>query len=535
MFDRLLPPRGRLASGGYLWALTPAGRVSFADGPIDPAAWDHAVIKHNARRTISRVELPGGALFVKVCRPATPRGWAREWLRGPKARLEFDNLNRLLALGVGALEPLAWGSRSAWPGESVLLTREARGSSTLTEVLDALLSPTARHRLARDFGEFIAAMHAAGILHPDPHPGNVLVDGAGRFRLADVHDLRPTTPPVPWAARRENLVLWNRFFQLRASRADRARFWASYSTRLPAPDFATREVEAATGVSNRRFWARRLKRPLLDNRETRRVPGGFAARDLTPGELARWLAGPDAVIEPLCPHFWKDSASATVVPLPVELDAGHVAGVMKRFNLKSWPRVAKNALRMSPARRAWMLGHNLRDRGLPTPRPLLYLARKRFGLPAVEYVLFERVPDCLELPAAITAVADERAILKIWAERLGKLVAAMHDKEVMHRDLKAANILMRGVTDPATATPVLVDLVGVAAGKPVPNAIRHRDLARLAASFARDLTVTNAMRLTLLRTYLGPRRGEWKSWWRELALRVRAKEKQNARRGRVLA
>ena len=212
--------------------------------------------------------------------------------------------------------------------------------------------------------------------------------------------------------------------------------------------------------------------------------------------------------------------------------------MLKRFNRKSWPRVLKGALRASPARRAWVLGHNLRDRGLPTPRPLLYLARKRFGLPLTEYVLFERVPDCLELPAAVALASsrpDGRALLRAWAGRLGKLVAEMHDKEVSQRDLKAANVLLTGVSDPAGATPVLVDLVGVTAGQPVPDAVRRRDLARLAASFARDGRVANAVRLALLRAYLGPRGGEWKAWWRDLTARVEAKAAQNRRRGRPLA
>ena len=519
----------------FRWQLTAAGRAMFGDRPIDPAAWDTSIVKANARRTIARAQLPGGAVYVKTCRPATPRALAREILRGPKAKLEFDNLCRLAALKVGALEPLAWGHQSAWPGASVLLTREADGARTLAEVLDTP-TPSVWQRLARDFGAFVAGLHAVGIAHPDPHPGNILVDARGRFLLADVHDLPHAQGPLSWPRRWDDLVAWNRFFQLRASRVDRRRFWRAYTAGYPLPDSAAGGIEAATRTSNLRFWTRRLKRPLLDNRETRRIPGGYAARDLTLAELARW-AKPDAVLANRQGECWKDSASATVAPVVVQLVGGDMPGVIKRFHLKSWSRVVKNALRRSPALRVWVLGHNLRDRGLPTPRPLLYLARKRFGLLIVEYVLFERVPDCLELPAAVTLATgqpDGTRWLKPWSERVGKLIAAMHEKQVSHRDLKAANVLLTGISKPETATPVLIDLVGVVAGRPVPVPIRQRDLARLAASFARDGRITNSIRLVALRAYLGPRH-EWKAMWRELATRVEAKTRQNARRGRVLA
>ena len=52
-------------------------------------------VKENYQRTILRVELPGGAVFVKRIRANTPRAWAREILRPPKARLELENALRL--------------------------------------------------------------------------------------------------------------------------------------------------------------------------------------------------------------------------------------------------------------------------------------------------------------------------------------------------------------------------------------------------------------------------------------------------------
>ncbi len=226
--------------------------------------------------------------------------------------------------------------------------------------------------------------------------------------------------------------------------------------------------------------------------------------------------------------------------------------ILKRFRLKKRLASLRNLLRRSPALRSWISGHALSDRGLPTARPLAVLHRRRFGLPAEGYVLFEVVEGAVALPDAVTRF-DCRAL----ANRLGRLLRDMHDRQVSHKDLKAPNILVTPAGDP-----VLIDLVGVTTGRPVPELQRIRELTRLAASFADSPTVTRTDRLRVLRAYLGsgraggvspllkakkqgadaPRspkpacagRGDWKSWWTRIAVGVRAKVRRNANLGRPL-
>ena len=423
----------------------------------------------------------------------------------------------------------------------MLLTREEPGARPLADVLAESAAPAARRRLAVAFGRFLAGLHAAGVAHPDPHPGNVLVTPAGEFLLTDVHAVRFAPGRLGWPAARADLVGWNRYFQLRATAADRARFWRAYSAGRPDRRRAA-EVEAGARASNLRFWTNRLTRHTAANRDTRPVRGpagtGFAARDWRPDLLAAWLADPDAAFASPPATLWKNSRSATVAPVTVETAAGPAAAVAKRFNPKSAAAWVKNALRASPARRSWVLGHNLLDRGLPTARPLLVVERRRLGVPRVGYLVTERVPGAVELPAAVRALGTHpagRRVARAWADRLGRVVRQMHAAEVTHRDLKAANVLMRGAaTDPAAATPVLIDLVGVTVGRPVRRATRVRDVARLAASFVASPDVTNGTRLTLLLAYLGPGVA-WKPWWRAIAAAVAAKVEKNRRTGRPLA
>src|SRR5262249_20380907 len=109
--------------------------------------------------------------------------------------------------------------------------------------------------------------------------------------------------------------------------------------------------------------------------------------------------------------------------------------------------------------------------------------------------------------------------------------------QVSHRDLKAPNVLMSG-RDALSAQPMLIDLVGVQVGRPVPQRIRVRDLARLNISFIDCDRISRSDRLRLLRAYLvrtPTMPGNWKSWWRQIDLVSRAKVARNARAGRVLA
>ena len=578
------------AADGLRWHVLPAAAPYF-DVPA-LAEWVRSglatVVKKNLQRTVYRVPLPAGAVFVKVCRANTPRAWAREILRPPKARLEFENALRLQALGIGCTAPLAWGERdSRWPGESVIVTREQADADPLDEYLSRLPAAT-RRPLAVALGRFVAKLHDEGVRHPDPHPGNFLVEvppsGVPRFYLLDVHSVR-FGPPLTWDERRVNLVLLNRWFQMRASRTDRARFWRAYSdlasrvshdTGSGSPAFLAsrvshdtgsgspaplqgrlaKKVEAATFASNLRFWATRTGRYLGNNRQFRKVERGalrgHAVKDLLDEVREALFADPDAVFELPGVVILKDSASATVIlwnpsplgergrgegdssksnpdspspPTPLPQGRGGPARfLLKRFHLKKRFAALRNLFRRSPALRSWVNGHALLDRGIPTARPLLALHRYRRGLPGVGYVLLEVVEGAVELPDAV-ARFDRRLL----ADRLGRLLRRIHDRQVSHADLKAPNILVTPAGEP-----VLIDLVGVTTGRPVPESQRMRELTRLAASFADSPLVSRTDRLRLLRAYLQANGANWKSWWGRIADGVRVKVRRNASLGRPL-
>jgi tRNA A-37 threonylcarbamoyl transferase component Bud32 len=555
------PPAGpAVRADGRVWHLSPEGEALL--GPAGPAyeRWlaegTAGVVKHGPHRTVYRVALPTGAVYVKHCRINGPRAWARELVRPPKARLEFENATRLISRGIGAAVPLAWGTADTlWPGESFLVTRDLAPAIPFTDFVESRFPavapddrPRVRRQLARGLGRFLAHLHDAGVAHPDPHPGNLLVELppslVPHFHLLDVHAVR-FGPPLGWGESLANLVRYNRWFLIRATAADRFRFWREYrlarqTLAIPRADAA--ELERATRTSNRRFWLARTARYKGTHRSVRKVRAGrlrgLAVRDLPDDFLRELLADPDAAFTRPGAKLLKECVSSTVAELEMPTPAGPRAVILKRVNVRSALDPLKNLFRSSAVRRSWLLGHGLCERWLPTPRPLAVFHRHRAGfLPAEGYLLTEKVPDAVGLSEAVKACRDA-STLRAWAERLARVVRAMHDRGVSHRDLKAPNVMLRGAaTDPANAMPVLIDLVGVRqSAEAVPFARAARELARLNASFLGMPHVTRGERLRFLRAYLraGVRQTDWKKWWKAVSRATAAKVAKNRRTGRAL-
>jgi serine/threonine protein kinase len=132
------------------------------------------------------------------------------------------------------------------------------------------------------------------------------------------------------------------------------------------------------------------------------------------------------------------------------------------------------------------------------------------------------VPEPMPLDGASQQSADE----------LARLLRAMHDRGVSHRDLKSANIVLARGTDP-----VLIDLVGVDTRARITDALRARELGRLNVSFLGIPAVTRTIRLRFLRTYIGARaalRADWKCWWKMIFRATTAKVAKNRRNGRTI-
>jgi len=518
------------------WTFSPAGRDTLRDDDLrlneHIVAGRATVVKHGGHRTVYRIALGNETVYWKVCRLYGPRAWWRDFFRGPKARLEFDRARELAGRRIATVEPLAWGRMGGfWPPASHLITRELEQTIPLDEYLldHPPQSPKGRRALTAALASFIARLHDAGVTHPDLHPGNLLVrelGGSHEFFLIDVHDAQ-LGQPLDRAARRANLVLLNRWFQIRCTRTDRMRFWRAYGG---ADD--ERRVEAETEQSIMRLWESREGRCFRTNRTFRKVSArgvsGHALAALTAGVVDPLLADPDAPFQWPQADILKNSRSATVCRWAIV--AGLDSVVYKRFRMTRSSDPLANLVRPSGALRSWQSGHAFLDRGLPTPQPRLVFQRRRLGLPTVGYLLCEEVPQARHLHEVLKSgsrVSNHKLI-----DTLARWIRLMHERGVSHRDLKAANILVNSGGECQ-----FIDLVGVRLQRNVRRRLRVRDLARLNASFVSMAEVSRTDRLRFLRVYLlwGLRGSAgWKEWWREAAQATEAKVRRNALRNRPL-
>lgn len=571
-----------LEAGAFHWHILPellhndlhgsAAQLFLTDGPpLDE--WRSrgvaSVVKDRPQRMVYRVVLPGLDFYLKQYRIADARAWLRELVRPSKARLEWERTLAVAERGVPTIKPLAFGETCEHDGSacSFLATRTLPDAVPLNTFLemtlpnfDASRKTRIRQRLAVTLGELMAAMHDAGVTQHDLHPGNVLLrlDEADtpHLHLIDLYAVE-VGDPLTWDASRANLVVFNRWFMLRSERADRLRFWHAYQRsrrhvggamwlsancerKPPEHAEAVRDIERRSLKSNVRFWRALDKRCLGTNRYFRQVRSGEIAghvvADLPRDILQPFFDDPDEPFRRPDVQFLKQSPSSTVIALDLPGDDGPRRVIYKRFAVGHWTDPLVALVRRTPALRSYVLGHGLRLRCLPTPRPLGVWHRYKYGLPQEGYLLTELVPEAIELHEFVKQLLQvgsnvNRHRLRLLIDQLARLIGTLHHRHLSHRDLKASNVLV------SNQQLTLIDLVGVVRHRKLRRSRRIQNLARLNVSSAACAGLTRTDKLRFLRVYLrwGLRgRHSWKHWWRAIAQATAAKIERNRRYGRPL-
>lgn len=161
-------------------------------------------VLHAGRNTIRLLAQEGELLAAKRFRqPGALQGILYAHIRRSKARRSFEHAVRLISLGIGTPQPVAWSEyrRKGRLTDSFYVSRYS-DLKPLSEFA-ARFPDTASRPVLDAFARFVAELHEKGIDHRDFNQGNILCgyspeEGQWRFELIDINRMRfldrPLTP-----------------------------------------------------------------------------------------------------------------------------------------------------------------------------------------------------------------------------------------------------------------------------------------------------------------------------------------------------
>lgn len=377
-------------------------RRSSYDGSVEPSE-PARVLKQSPARSV-RLELPapsslGAPRVVKRFQSRGPLGRARD---GARARREMELLRELHGRGLPVPRPLALEERDGgWEVEMEHLA----GALPFAEILAGRAAwPAAPADVARELGQLSARLAAAGVDHPDLHPGNALLDGFGRAFAIDFHKAR-LVRQLGAEQLEGQLARMAQGARERTSRRFRARFlWAWWSA-LPAeirPD-ARSLPELARRIEAR---ARRERAEVVERRRPRWTRPGTAVRavQLTAG------AGFERV----------DSAPGLARAIEAEiLLQSFEPGSRRILRLRDdGTAVLAHVGPWREVRALWRTAGRLEEHALPSARPLAIARGAR------SWAAFDLPPEG-HIAESWDELREPRTL-----QSIGALAAAFHDRGV---------------------------------------------------------------------------------------------------------
>lgn len=542
----------------------------------DPASLNDAtLIKENVQRQVWRIMLGGTAYYVKLYLRYGRWWFLKRFFRGPACLKEWRVAHYAFNKGVNCVRPVAYAI-STDPGsflDCLLVTRGLPQTSSLTEYWQRISengasknSPDIR-RLEDALAKVLAKAHHAGITHCDLHPGNLLVEtsnGQTNVYLVDLHSVK-TGRPVCDRIATQNLAQLNQWFRQNATLTQRMSLlkrYLVYHATLRSSDGTVTPQTFRRWVQMLNQTVRHHAHQLLASRDRRvmRTSKYFAKLKLddhwrghvflqskrsypssqasnlefTPEDWRQALAQPEAMIESLLSQSRpiKHSRSTLVCKGTIHLGPHEVAVVCKRQIRRKRLAAIWDCLRYSRCVRAWKVSFAMLHRSLPVAQPLAVLERRIGPYLADSLLITEEVKPSVNLRVFLTTILPvleaprRRQVTRVLMEQLQHLLRQMYRYGFVHRDLKATNILIHGMTvedcrsvDPATLKLVLVDLDGLR----LKRRSSHQDLTRAMArlSISADLSphITQTDRARFLQDYLtrfGSGDPDWKTLWQQI-------------------
>ena len=421
----------------------------------------------------------------------TPRSH-KEW------RIGLDLVERdiptppLIASGVSR--------KSGFLRKDYLISREITGAKPLSDwVAENLIqksTPLSEKRVViQSLAFFVRKIHDKGVYSSDLHQGNILVQTGKKqlplFYLIDLHSIR-IKRRLTGQERIKNLVQLNDFT---ISMPDRLRFLKFYfqdeGLNPTSVRKWSRKIGSASFAHWRHLWKKRKRKCL-------RASKGIEVLSIGPwrGMIRKGYFSEDfaQLLERVAFDFRKSGnkkikeGSRTLVKEIVGINQKNPEDlILKYYKTPKFLSKMKAVFRTSRARGAWINAHNLLMRGIPTPTPVAFGEKKRWGIVQESFFITEKIPGTtggdIFLKEFLERSRDpeKSSLKKYFLIRLARMVRWMHQTGICHGDLKASNILVTiHRKKPAV---FLVDMDGVKIRNKVRVKEVAKDLGRLKAAF----------------------------------------------------
>jgi hypothetical protein len=236
------------------WRLNVAGeevieaalREALVAAALEAASGNGTRLQRRSRRGSTYLVRMGGpseaAFFIKII--DAPRGFAKfkRWFSGSRAMHIHAISEAIRRAGLNAPPVVLWG-REPSSGREIVMTRRAPGVLATRYLRGAPEIGFARKRvLLRALGAEVARLHAAGFIHGDLTPFNIIADESPAISFIDHERTRRVWfRRIAARARRRNLVQLGRFAFPGLTRSDRMRLWSSYAAAM-APALGRAEL-----------------------------------------------------------------------------------------------------------------------------------------------------------------------------------------------------------------------------------------------------------------------------------------------------
>ncbi|MBT3278672.1 MAG: hypothetical protein HN909_05915 [Phycisphaerales bacterium] len=521
------------------------------DAPTD--AW--TLVKRNASRSVYCREIDGVRWYLKHFHGKSLSHKLRRALGRSEALKEFRfsaelRENRIscqfiLAARFDPKRRIEWALSQEVPNAEELSDWHAKNANATGEARNSL------RKTARALAKLVGKMHAAGIVHNDLHCGNVLRQSDGTLVLMDLHRMGHTglLGRRQMASNLAHLLhdrehLSTRTQRLRVLRdylefnsaAGSLRGWQWLVSQILQRHQAAfyRKRDRRVRGENKYFRSLKLQqgwraRVVLDSK--RQLAGSVAAHNnYTAEQWRELLADPGSLFEGPDVQVVKHSPSTTVVRRTIQLGEHALDVYIKRSKIKTRLKRFLSILRRSKSFLAFLVGHEMINRHIPTALPLCSIDQRRGGVLMDSISITETVhADLLDAfmdrwlcvkPCGHDSLnaTQQHTLAKQVLRELGRMLRKLHSCRYAHRDLKATNLMVRW--EPGMQPEiVLIDLDGLRRVTMLTARRQLQGLMRLNVSLLLCPAVNRPGQLRMLLGYLsrpGIGRINFKPYWRML-------------------